>query len=111
MAHVERCYYRHKEDLEMEATKEKLASDFGNAKELLKETATQAGEKSPAAPQKMTQGLEEGKKMLPEAQKVFVDQSTKAAKTTEAYARKNPWSTLGIVAGIGLVFALFSPRR
>src|SRR5438105_15965760 len=62
-----------------ETSKDKLTSDLktlvGDAEELLKATASQAGEKGTVARQKSEQSLIEGKKALADDEKVLIDKS------------------------------------
>lgn len=92
------------------SSKERLASDLKNlvadAEELLKATASQAGDKIGLARQKIEQSLIEGKKALADAEKVIVEKSKEAAEIADDYVRENPWSAIGIAAGIGLVLGL-----
>ncbi len=98
----------------MEATKEKLVSDFkvlvGDAEELLKATANQAGEKVTLARKRIEQSLEDGKKTLTEAEDILLDKTKDAAKAAEIYVRENPWSAVGIAAGIGVILGLIIRR-
>lgn len=97
-----------------EAAKEKLVSDLktlvSDAEELFKVTATQAGEKVSVARQKVEQSLIEGKKALGEAEKVLVKKSKECAEIADDYVRENPWSAIGIAAGVGLVLGLLIRR-
>ncbi len=92
------------------SSKEKLASDLKNlvadAEELLKATASQAGDKIGVARQKIEQSLIEGKKALADAEKTIVEKSKEAADIADDYVRENPWSAIGIAAGVGLVLGL-----
>ncbi len=89
---------------------ERLANDLKNlvadAEELLKATASQAGDKIGVARQKIEQSLIEGKKALADAEKTIVEKSKEAAEIADDYVRENPWSAIGIAAGIGLVLGL-----
>ena len=89
---------------------DRLASDLKNlvadAEELLKATASQAGDKIGVARQKIEQSLIEGKKALADAEKVIVEKSKEAAEIADDYVRENPWSAIGIAAGVGLVLGL-----
>jgi ElaB/YqjD/DUF883 family membrane-anchored ribosome-binding protein len=97
-----------------EAAKEKLVGDLktliGDAEELLKASATQAGEKFSVARQKIEQSLVEGKKSLADAEKLLVKKSKEAADVADDYVRENPWGAVGIAAGIGLVLGLLIKR-
>jgi ElaB/YqjD/DUF883 family membrane-anchored ribosome-binding protein len=91
-------------------SKEKLAGDLRNlvadAEELLKATASQAGEKIGVARQKIEQSLIEGKKALADAEKNLVQKSKECAEIADDYVRENPWSAVGMAAGVGLVLGL-----
>ena len=92
------------------SSKERLVGDLKNlvadAEELLKATASQAGDKIGVARQKIEQSLIEGKKALADAEKSLVAKSKEAAEIADDYVRENPWSAVGIAAGIGLVLGL-----
>jgi ElaB/YqjD/DUF883 family membrane-anchored ribosome-binding protein len=92
------------------SSKERLVGDLKNlvadAEELLKATASQAGDKISVARQKIEQSLIEGKKALADAEKSLVAKSKEAAEIADDYVRENPWSAVGIAAGIGLVLGL-----
>jgi ElaB/YqjD/DUF883 family membrane-anchored ribosome-binding protein len=94
-----------------EATsKEKLVRDLKNlvadAEELLRATASQAGEKITEARQKIEQSLVEGKKALADAEKTVRAKSKEYADTADDYVRENPWTAVGVAAGVGLVLGL-----
>lgn len=97
-----------------EAAKDKLVTDLKtlvtDAEELFKVTATQAGEKVAIARQKVEQSLIEGKKALADAEKVVVKKSKECAEIADDYVRENPWSAIGIAAGVGLVLGLLIRR-
>jgi len=97
--------------MEGEATsKEKLVNDLrnlvGDAEELLKATASQAGEKIGVARQKIEQSLIEGKKALADAEKTLIAKSKECAEIADDYVRENPWTAVGVAAGVGLVLGL-----
>ena len=91
-------------------SKDKLVGDLRNlvadAEELLKATASQAGDKIGVARQKIEQSLVEGKKALADAEKTLVKKSQECAEIADDYVRENPWSAVGIAAGVGLVLGL-----
>jgi ElaB/YqjD/DUF883 family membrane-anchored ribosome-binding protein len=102
--------------MESESTnKERIVSDLrtlvGDAEELLKATATQAGEKISVARQKIEQSLIEGKKALADAEETFVKKSKECAEIADDYVRENPWSAVGIAAAIGLALGLLIRAR
>ena len=96
-------------------TKEKLAEDLkiviSDAEELLRATAGQAGEKFAATRQKVQDSLERVKAELAEVEDVLVEQGRQAARVTDEYVRSNPWQSVGIAAGIGVIIGLLITRR
>src|SRR5437867_12302198 len=92
--------------MERETSKDKLTSDLktlvGDAEELLKATASQAGEKVTVARQKIEQSLIEGKKALADAEQTLRKKSKECAEIADDYVRENPWSAVGIAAAGGL---------
>ena len=89
---------------------DKLVGDLRNlvadAEELMKATASQAGEKVAEARRKIEQSLIEGKKALADAEKTLRQKSKEAVDLADDYVRDNPWSAVGIAAGVGLVLGL-----
>ena len=92
------------------ANSDKLIHDLKtlvtDAEELLKATASQAGEKIAVARQKIEQSLVEGKKALADAETTLVKKSKECAEIADDYVRENPWSAVGVAASIGLVIGL-----
>jgi ElaB/YqjD/DUF883 family membrane-anchored ribosome-binding protein len=96
-------------------TKEKLAEDLkiviSDAEELLRATASQAGEKVAAAREKVQDSLQRVKAELTEVEDVLVEQGRQAARVADEYVRSNPWQSVGIAAGIGVIIGLLISRR
>jgi ElaB/YqjD/DUF883 family membrane-anchored ribosome-binding protein len=96
-------------------TSDKLVQDLKlvitDAEELLRATASQAGEKAAAAREKIQDSLHRAKVKLAEAEDVMIDRTRQAARVTDEYVRDNPWKAVGIAAGIGLVIGLLIGRR
>src|SRR5512145_2002508 len=97
--------------MESEVTsKDKLVGDLRNlvadAEELLKATASQAGETIAVARQKIEQSLIEGKKALADAEQTFLKKSKECAEIADDYVRENPWSAVGVAAALGLALGL-----
>jgi ElaB/YqjD/DUF883 family membrane-anchored ribosome-binding protein len=97
-----------------EVSTDRLVADLkaliSDAEELLKATASQAGDKINMARQRIEQSLIEGKKSLGDAEKVLVQKSKEAADIADDYVRENPWSAIGIAAGVGLIMGLLIRR-
>lgn len=100
--------------MEGETSRERLVGDLktliNDAEELLRATASQAGDKISVARQRIEQSLIEGKKSLGDAEKVLVERSKEAVDIADDYVRENPWSAIGIAAGVGLVIGLLIRR-
>jgi ElaB/YqjD/DUF883 family membrane-anchored ribosome-binding protein len=95
-------------------TKERLVGDLksliADAEELLRATTSQAGEAVAAARQKIEQSLIEGKKALSDAEQIVMQRSKEAADIADDYVRENPWSAIGIAAGLGLLVGMLMRR-
>ena len=96
-------------------SKDKLVQDFkivvADAEELLKATASQAGEKVAAARERIQDSLHQAKVKLAEAEDVIVQKGKLAARATDEYVHENPWRAVGIGAGVGLIIGLLIGRR
>ena len=96
-------------------TKEKLAEDLkiviADAEELLRATASQAGEKVSAAREKIQDSLRHAKDKLAEVEDILIDKGEEAVRATDEYVHDHPWKAVGIAAGIGLVIGMLISRR
>jgi ElaB/YqjD/DUF883 family membrane-anchored ribosome-binding protein len=96
-------------------SKEKLAQDLkiviADAEDLLRATASQAGEKVAAAREKIQDSLHRAKLKLAEVEDVIVDKGKQAARVTDEYVHDHPWRAVGIAAGVGFVIGLLIGRR
>ena len=96
-------------------SKQKLVADLkvvvADAEELLRATASQAGEKVSAARERIQASLATAKVKLTDAERVLVDKTKDAAKATDEYVRENPWQAVGIAAAAGLVLGVLISRR
>lgn len=96
-------------------SKEKLVQDvkvvIADAEELLRATASQAGEKAAVAREKIQDSLHRAKVKLAEVEEVVVDKTKQAARATDEYVHEHPWKAVGAAAGIGLIIGLLIGRR
>ncbi len=96
-------------------SKDKLVQDFkivvADAEELLKATASTAGEKVSVARERIQDSLHKAKVKLAEAEDVIVLKGKEAAHVTDEYVHENPWRAVGIAAGVGLIIGLLIGRR
>ena len=95
--------------------RDKLVQDMkvviADAEELLRASASQAGEKIGVARERIQDSLHKAKVKLAEAEAVLRDQTKQAARYTDEYVHENPWRAIGIAAGIGLVLGVLLSRR
>ena len=100
---------------EMTVSKEKLVQDLkivvADAEELLRATASQAGDRAAVAREKIEASLERAKVKLAGLEDVVVDHSKEAARAADEYVHANPWTAVGVAAGIGLLLGLLIGRR
>jgi ElaB/YqjD/DUF883 family membrane-anchored ribosome-binding protein len=98
-----------------DVSKEKLVADLkvvvADAEELLRATASQAGEKVSAARERIQASLAGAKVKLADAEQAVAEQAKKAAKATDEYVHENPWRAVGIAAVAGLVLGVLIARR
>lgn len=94
---------------------DKLVQDLrivvADAEELLRVTASQAGDRVVAARAKIQESLERAKVKLSEAESILVDRTRQMAHVTDEYVHENPWAAVGIAAAVGLVVGLLISRR
>ena len=99
---------------EGEVSKEKLMQDLrvvvSDAEELLRATASQAGEKVSAARERIQDNLAAAKEHLAVAQKHVAAKTKQAARATDEYVHENPWKAVGIAAGAGLIVGMLISR-
>ena len=98
-----------------DVNKDKLVADLklvvADAEELLRATASQAGEKVSAARARIEASLASAKIKLSDAERAALEKAKEAAKVTDEYVRDHPWHAVGIAAGVGLVLGLLIGRR
>ena len=78
---------------------------------LLKATASQGGEKMVEIRAKVEESLRVAKDKMAEAQAALLVKTKAAAKATDVYVHENPWRSVGVAAGVGLVIGLLIGRR
>jgi len=98
-----------------DVNKDKLVADLkvvvADAEELLRATASQAGEKVAVARERIQASLATAKVKLSEAERALLEKTKQAAKATDDYVRDNPWQAVGIAAVAGLVLGILISRR
>lgn len=95
--------------------KEKLIADLhavvADAEALLKATAGQAGSDVAELRGKVQARLAQAKESLIDAQHVVFDKAKAAGQAADTYVHENPWQSIGLAAGIGLLVGLLVARR
>ncbi len=87
-------------------TTDKLVEDLHtvvrDAEELLKVTASQAGEKVQEARERAQESLRGAKERLSELEDDALERARAFANDAETYVREKPWNAVAVAAGIGL---------
>ena len=95
--------------------KEKLVADLklvvADAEELLAATASQTGEKIAELRERMQGNLRMARLKLGDAEAALREKTREVARATDNYVHENPWRSIGIAAGAGLVVGLLIGRR
>jgi ElaB/YqjD/DUF883 family membrane-anchored ribosome-binding protein len=97
-------------------TTEKLYQDLQtvvrDAEALLKATAGQAGDKLQEARAKAEDSVRQARARLDSLHQGAAHRTKEAIGDAEEYVRSNPWKSVGIAAGVGLILGmLFNQRR
>jgi ElaB/YqjD/DUF883 family membrane-anchored ribosome-binding protein len=99
----------------MNAPREKLVTDFRvlmtDVDELVKATASQTGDKIAEVRGRVQQAAAQLRPRLAEAQVVLQNKAAVAVDTADDYIHDNPWTAIGVAAGVGLVIGLLVGRR
>jgi ElaB/YqjD/DUF883 family membrane-anchored ribosome-binding protein len=88
-----------------------LKSVVNDAEALLNATSTQTGDKIQAVRARAEESLRQAKARLTEVEQEAVRRAKEIADATDEYVRDNPWQSVGIAAGIGLLLGVLLGRR
>lgn len=96
-------------------TSEKLMQDMrlvvADAEDLLKATAGQTGERIEKIRAKAEESLRTARNRIQIASKAVQETTTEAARSVDQQVRSNPWTAVGVAAGVGLVLGILLGRR
>lgn len=99
----------------IQLSKEKLMNDLhqgiADAEEMLKLTVSQTGESAVQLRERVRERMNKAKAELVHLQQVTVEKAKAAGHATDVYVHENPWKSIGIAAGVGLVVGLLISRR
>lgn len=100
---------------EFNRSKGKMVDDFKaivtDADDLLQATAKVSGEGFAAARAKFAEKLTNAKTSLAEAERQVVDKAKQVATATDDYVKGNPWASVGIAAGVGILIGFLVGKR
>ncbi len=95
--------------------KDKLMTDLrvviSDAEELLRMTAGEAGETAADIRGRIQTRIAQAKSELIHLQEVAVTKAKEVGHATDEFVHDNPWKSIGIAAGLGLVVGLLVGRR
>jgi ElaB/YqjD/DUF883 family membrane-anchored ribosome-binding protein len=95
--------------------KNKLMEDLQvvieDAEALLRMTAKEAGDSAADVRQRVQTRMEQAKLELLHLQDAAVAQAKAAGQAADAFVHENPWKSVGVAAGLGLVLGLLLGRR
>lgn len=98
-----------------EVTTDQLVSDLKtvmqDAEALLRATSSQTGERIQEVRARAEQSLQQARARLNELEQEAYKRAQEVAEATEGYVRENPWQSVGIAAGVGLLIGLLLSRR
>src|SRR5688572_22736241 len=100
---------------DVRAAREQLVEDFqkvvSDTESLLRAMANVPGEKAIAMRASVEESLASAKQRLRALQAAAVDRTAAAARATDEYVHENPWTLIGVAAGIGLLVGLIISNR
>ncbi|MEO8119621.1 MAG: DUF883 family protein [Rhodoferax sp.] len=95
--------------------KDKLMSDLrvviADAEEMLRMTAHEVGEGAADLRSRVQARMNQAKADLVHLQEAAVAKAKAAGHATDEFVHENPWKSIGIAAGVGLVVGLLIGRR
>ncbi len=97
------------------AQTDKLMADLrlvvSDAEELLRSTAGQAGEGAAELRDRVQASLARARAGLADAQDAAITRAKAAGRAADDYVHDNPWRSIGVAAGFGLLVGLLIGRR
>ena len=82
-----------------------------DAEALLRATSAQTGETIQEVRARAEESLQQARTRLSQFEDQAYQRARELADSTEGYVRENPWQSLGIAAGVGMLVGLLLSRR
>jgi ElaB/YqjD/DUF883 family membrane-anchored ribosome-binding protein len=98
-------------DLSTDKLVEDLKIVMRDAEALIKATSAQTGEKIQEVRARAEESLRQARTRLTALEDEALQRAREVADATEEYVRENPWQSVGIAAGVGLLVGLLLSRR
>lgn len=96
-------------------SKEQLLGDMRvvvtDLESMLKATASSADAEVRALSERLRDRLVVAKARLIDAERLVLERGREIARTTDDYVHENPWTSIGIAAGVGLLLGIVIGRR
>jgi ElaB/YqjD/DUF883 family membrane-anchored ribosome-binding protein len=103
------------ERMNTEVTTEQLVADLKtvmrDAEALLRATSEQTGERIDEVRARAEESLRQARVRLSQVEDEAFQRAREVAEAADAYVRENPWQSVGIAAGVGLLLGLVLSRR
>ena len=97
------------------AQKDKLLAELrmvvADAEDLLRATANDASEGSAELRGRIQARLQQARERLAHLQESVVARAKETGQATDAYVHDNPWKSIGVAAGLGLLVGILIGRR
>jgi ElaB/YqjD/DUF883 family membrane-anchored ribosome-binding protein len=98
-------------DVNTDKLVEDLKVVMRDAEALIKATSAQTGEKIQEVRARAEESLRQAQTRLSALEDEALQRAREVADATEEYVRENPWQSVGIAAGVGLLVGLLLSRR
>lgn len=99
----------------LQLSKEKLINDLNqgiaDSEEMLKLTADEVSAGALQLRERVRERMNKAKAELVHLQQVTIEKAKAAGHATDEFVHENPWKSIGIAAGAGLVVGLLISRR
>jgi ElaB/YqjD/DUF883 family membrane-anchored ribosome-binding protein len=102
-------------EIEMNVTTDRLMQDLqavvGDPEELLKATASQGGDQIARIRTRAEESLRTARARMKDITQAAEAQALEAAREVDKQVHDNPWTAIGVAAGLGLVAGLVLGRK